>query len=316
MTDLPIPLPVVIVAGLLGGVLVTVLLARRMEWGWATVTDEPRISDALHPGSDWEGRLLHLGEQEEMADEFPELRQAFADEVMSCLAPWRGGTAWRYAVWALLRRHLGPDAPGFWPDLDLNSQGPITVRLDLSGCRVRHAYLAGTRFLDDVRFAGTVFTGDVTFEGASFSRHALFQNARFEGGALFEWAVFAGNASFRGSTVAERATFHSARFSAHADFTDAHFHGPFTAIGAGFAGRTSFRDARFGARAWFADALFTGHADFAGASCVDGFGPGRAWVRTNGSAIRAWPEGWTLGAGDRKLARRPGRWAELTPRTG
>lgn len=314
MPDLPIPLPVVIVVGVLGGVLLTVLMARRMEWGWATVTDEPRVSDALHPGSDWEGRLLHLSDQEKLADEFPELRQAFADEVMSCLAPWRGGTAWRYAVWALLRRHLSPDSPGFWPDLDLNSQGPITVRLDLSGCRVRHAYFAATRFLDDVRFAGTVFTGDVTFEGACFTRHALFKDARFEGEAVFEWAVFAGNASFRGGTVAGRATFHSARFSAHTNFIGARFDGPFTAIGAGFAGPTWFRDVRFGERAWFADALFTGHADFSGVSCVDGFGPGRAWARTNGAVVRAWPDGWTLDTADRVLLRRPGRWSEVTPR--
>ena len=309
MPDLLIPLPVLIVAGLLGGALFAVLRYRKDEW--ATVTEQGSLPVRVE--SSWEDRLLHLGDQEELAQEFPELRQAFADEVMSCLTPWRGETAWRYAVWALLRRHLIPENPGFWPDLDLNGQGPIMVRFDLSGCRVRHANFSWTRFLDDARFAGTVFTGDVQFDEASFVRHALFQDARFEGEVVFERAVFAGNASFRRAVMAGPATFQAARFSAHADFAGARFGGPFAAIGAGFAGRTSFRDTRFGARAWFADALFAGHADFTGASCVDGFGPGRAWARTNGAAIRAWPDGWTLDTADRVLLRRPGRWAELTP---
>ena len=311
MPDLPIPLPIVIVVGLLGGVFLAILLTARTEW--ATVT-EPAASSGM-PRYGWDDLLVHLGDQEELADEFPELRQEFADDVMSRLKPWNGETAWRYAVWALLRRHLIPGLPGFWPDVDLDCRGSVQMPLDLGGCQIRHADFSEAYFPEDARFQGTVFTGDVTFERAVFIRHALFQDARFGGEVDFERAVFAGNALFRRAVVAGSATFQAARFSAHADFAGARFDGPFAAIGAGFAGRTSFRDTRFGARAWFADARFTGHADFSGASCVDGFGPGRAWVRTNGAVVRAWPDGWTLDTTDRVLLRRPGRWAELNPGT-
>ncbi len=149
MPDLPIPLPIVIVAGLLGGVLLTILLARRTEW--ATVTEADPAARPVDPerGYGWGDLLLHLSDQEELAAEFPELRQAFADEVMSSLSPWRGDTAWRYAVWALLRRHLSADTPGFWPDLDLDCEGrPVHVLLDLSGCRIRHANFRRAQFPD------------------------------------------------------------------------------------------------------------------------------------------------------------------------
>ncbi|MEV6448113.1 hypothetical protein [Amycolatopsis sp. NPDC051716] len=258
-------------------------------------------------------RLETFRELDERAHQDPAQRQGFVDQVLAQLrfGGWSRRPDWQDRLWALVLPHLRPDGPAFWPGIDLRVEYAVLTALDLSGCEVRDLTVDEVRFRGTTRFVRTVFTGDVTFAGSCFAGHARFRQAEFRGAADFDQVTFTGTAAFPGAMVAGPAGFHQARFSGLTDFTGARFAGPFDAVAAGFAGRTSFRDARFAARTRFAQARFTGHADFTGATFAAPPGLARAWARTDWYAVRTWPAGWSAGAEEVVLPKRPGRWAEL-----
>jgi len=262
---------------------------------------------------DPEQRLEAFRELERLAHRNPAQRQRFVGQVLAQLRfrGWSELPDWHARLWAFVLPHLRPDEPEFWPGIAVRVERTVLHDVDLSGCEIRALAFERVRCTGTTRFTRTVFTGNVTFEDSCFAGHVRFRGAEFRGAVNFGQVTFAGTAAFPGVTVAGSAGFRQARFSGLTDFTGARFAGPFDAVAAGFAGRTSFRDTQFAATAEFAEARFTGHADFTGSSFVDRPGLARAWARTDWYALRSWPPGWSPGAEDITLPKRPGRWAAL-----
>lgn len=274
----------------------------------------PRDRNLFAP--DPEKRLEVFRELERPAHRNRAQRQQFVDQVLAQLRfrEWSRMPDWQDRLWALVLPHLRLDGKEFWPGIDLRLERVVLTAVDFSGCEVRTLTFDWVRFAGTARFVGTVVTGEATFLGSCFAGHARFRAAEFRGEAAFDGVTFTGTASFPGVTVAGPAGFAGSRFSGLTDFTGARFAGPFDAEAAGFAGRTSFRDARFSGTTRFAEARFTGHTDFTGASFLVPPGLARAWARTDGYAVRAWPAGWWAAAEDVTLPKRPGRWAQLHDR--
>lgn len=251
-------------------------------------------------------RLRGLGELAEEADADPELRQECVDELVAHLSHvWPEWAAWQAEVWDLLRPHLSPTSPRFWPGMDLHVEDFQLHRVDLRGLEVRDAVFHEVWFAGDARFDDLICTGLVSFAGARFTRHAFFRGARFETGADFEDVVFTATAAFDGVTAGGPMWFDGVRFSARTDFSSAEF-ADVSFVDVGFAGRTTFRGARF-ADAVFGEARFSGHADFT-AAMAEGFDFTGARARTDVHVVRTWPPGWTLGPA---RPRKPGQWADL-----
>jgi len=200
------------------------------------------------------GDIDGLRRLEEIAQDNPKQRQSVISQICVGL---RGGTrlhgldaAWRTTLQEALAGHLRP-GPKFWAGMDLVLVGAELVDLDLSGCRVRKATFALSRFHGDSRFTAMTATGEVDFDEVGFHRHANFDDALFAQQVSFRGTSFSGNASFAGIRVSDEATFSHARFSGRATFTRAEF-----------GGVAHFRRTRFGGRAYFTGAVFTKTAHF------------------------------------------------------
>lgn len=218
--------------------------------------------EADHHVSAWREahRLLRAGDPEglwrleELGQDNPKLRQNIVHQLCVCL---RGGlqvhgldVPWRTTIQEALASHLRP-GPKFWAGMDLVLVGSELVGLDLSGCRVRKADFARSRFHGDTRFDSMTATGELVFEEVGFDRHVSFDEALFAQQVSFRGASFSGNASFTGIRVSQEATFSHARFSGRATFS-----------GAEFGDVAHFRRTRFGGRAYFTGTVFAKTAHF------------------------------------------------------
>jgi pentapeptide repeat protein len=307
------PFPVLALIGAVSGAVTAWLLLRRDRPAQVltpTAPPEPMPVEVVSQllADERTARLSALASFAELADADPARRQDCVDDIVAQFRrQWPGPPTWQGELWRLLLPCLRPESSRFWPGMDLHLDHLVLFVVDLRGCEVRDAVLAGVRFAGDARFDGAVFTGSVSFEGSSFARHAVFSRARFETGADFENTTFTGTAAFDGVTARGEVWFDAARFSARTDFTAADFGDDVSFEAAGFAGRTSFRGTRFAAGALFARARFGGHADFTEATAAE-FGFPGARARTDVRVVRTWPPGWAPGP---PRPSRPGWWAEL-----
>ncbi|WP_206785707.1 pentapeptide repeat-containing protein [Amycolatopsis sp. MtRt-6] len=123
-------------------------------------------------------RLTALASFARQADGDPGLRQECVGEILGQFEDdWPDSPEWQAELWRLLRPHLRPDSPWFWPGMDLDLAGLVLHAVDLRGCEVRDASFRDVHFDGDARFGGTVFTGTANFAGACFGGRVDFTGA-------------------------------------------------------------------------------------------------------------------------------------------
>ncbi|MGP4016855.1 pentapeptide repeat-containing protein [Saccharopolyspora sp. 5N708] len=138
----------------------------------------------------------------------------------------------RLTAQRILAEHLRPDAcensdqtasGKFWKDIDIDLDGALLVKFDLSGCRVNNCKFGSAEFEDKANFDHTVFVNDAVFGKSTFKGNASFEGVKVLGEVSFNGTCFAGHASFDSAEFALLADFESARFEKGVNFMKSYF---------------------------------------------------------------------------------------------
>jgi uncharacterized protein YjbI with pentapeptide repeats len=238
-----------------------------------------RLADALADDRHIK-RVASLYELERLGGEYSQLRSLVFDLICAYLrmpndwesetenrsddAMTRDDLVTRDTAQHILKRHLQPHLPTYWPGMSLDLSRASLFMLDLEGCEIATLRFYDARFFGPTNFRHTTVLGEVDFKSAQFHRESGFDGVRFLSAADFSNATFSKMATFRESTITDSTSFAGARFEEGTNFSGVTFSGATDFSRANFAEVASFRDSTFTDLARFADARFEEEANFSG----------------------------------------------------